>query len=121
LGSGGNRVPEAMQFRLIQALTPETTHSTHYFWSQPRNFSLNDATLTETLATSANAGFAEDKAIIEAQQKVIDQNPGAPMMAIAADAGLMRVRRMIDRMLAAEAHQSAGADEPPLALATARE
>jgi phenylpropionate dioxygenase-like ring-hydroxylating dioxygenase large terminal subunit len=91
-----------MQFTLVQALTPESESATHYFWSQPRNFKVDDKALTETLATAATAAFGEDRAMIEAQQEVIKGSPDTKMIAITADAALIRVRRMIDEALAAQ-------------------
>jgi phenylpropionate dioxygenase-like ring-hydroxylating dioxygenase large terminal subunit len=98
----GRRVPETMQFTLVQALTPESENATHYFWSQPRNFKIDDEALTETLATAATVAFGEDREMIEAQQEVIKANPDTKMTAITADAALIRVRRMIDKALAAQ-------------------
>ena len=46
--------------------------------------------------------FQEDREMIEAQQRVIDENPGKAMMGIAADAALQRARRMLDQLVAAE-------------------
>jgi phenylpropionate dioxygenase-like ring-hydroxylating dioxygenase large terminal subunit len=99
----GRRAQEAMQFTLVQALTPESENATHYFWSQPRNFKLDDKALTETLATAATVAFVEDREMIEAQQKVIKANPDNKMITITADAALVRVRRMIDKALVVEA------------------
>jgi phenylpropionate dioxygenase-like ring-hydroxylating dioxygenase large terminal subunit len=109
----GRLVPEAMQFRLVQALTPETASKTHYFWSQPRNFELQDDALTETLYASANAGFAEDRAMIEAQQDVINKHPDALMRGIALDAGLNRVRKLINNQLLRESREALERDASP--------
>lgn len=99
----GKRVPESLQFHSVQALTPETDRTTHYFWSYPHNFALDRPEVTDMLANAIAVAFEEDRAVIEAQQRVIDRSPGAKMIAIAADAGGMQVRFMIDALLAAEA------------------
>jgi phenylpropionate dioxygenase-like ring-hydroxylating dioxygenase large terminal subunit len=99
----GHRVPEALQFHSVQALTPETERTTHYFWSYPHNFALDDASVTDFLADGVGQAFEEDRAMIEAQQQVIDRSAGSKMIPIAADAAVMQVRRMIDQLLAAEA------------------
>ncbi len=101
----GSRVPESLQFHSVQALTPETEGTTHYFWSYPHNFALDDGAVTDMLANAVGAAFEEDRAVIEAQQAVVDRSPDSKMIAIAADAGGMQVRWMIDQKLAAEAKQ----------------
>ena len=44
----------------------------------------------------------EDKAIIEAQQKLFDREPDTTLLAIAADAPLAHFRRVFGQRLAAE-------------------
>ena len=44
----------------------------------------------------------EDKAIIEAQQRLFDRDPGTQLLAIAADAALAHFRRIFGQRLAAE-------------------
>jgi phenylpropionate dioxygenase-like ring-hydroxylating dioxygenase large terminal subunit len=90
------------RFHNVQSITPETERSSHFFWSYPRDFALDDRALTDTLAERLVEGFVEDKTVIEAQQKSIDAHPGRKMAAIAADAGLMQGRSMLARLLEAE-------------------
>ena len=44
-------------------------------------------------------GFNEDKAIIEGQQQVIDDDPGFKMRPIVADAPLAHFRRVLQRAI----------------------
>lgn len=84
--------------------TPETESSTHYFWSGART--LNKATadqVREGLRQSLTVTFAEDKVVVEAQQKSIEADPQAPLVMIASDAGMVQARRIIDQMLKEEA------------------
>ena len=95
---------QALCTRSCQALTPETTRSTHYFFMQSRSFKPDDDTVTEALYQSVVQAFEEDKRIIEAQQRLIDQG-GADVPAmrpIAADLALVQFRRLIDRLIAEE-------------------
>ncbi|TDM04821.1 MAG: LysR family transcriptional regulator [Ideonella sp. MAG2] len=93
----------ALRFHSCQALTPETDRTTHYFFMQAHNFRLDDATITESILQSQRAAFLEDKTILEAQQAMIDSTPDAPpMRPIAADAGLARYRRLLQKMVDAE-------------------
>jgi vanillate O-demethylase monooxygenase subunit len=73
-----------------------------YFWSLMRNYKLRDQTLTTQLR-EANANiFVEDQVVVEAQQRMIDENPGQPLRNLNIDAGSMRARRIIDDMIASE-------------------
>jgi phenylpropionate dioxygenase-like ring-hydroxylating dioxygenase large terminal subunit len=96
-----------MKLHTFIALTPETEHTSHYFWSTAHNeFTSAVPDVTRQLTVQVAAAFEEDRVIIEAQQRSILQSAGAPMIAIPADATLMRVRRMLDVMLANEASAS---------------
>lgn len=88
------------------ALTPETSESTHSFfrWGPRSN---EDPAIVDILMDAAHAGFAEDKKIIEAQQQVVKRDPKAKMMTIAVDAGVVMMRRVFDEMLRAEESTSA--------------
>ncbi|MCC2098433.1 MAG: aromatic ring-hydroxylating dioxygenase subunit alpha [Hyphomicrobiales bacterium] len=100
-GTGGHQGErkDAIQFRHLSVQTPETARTTHYFFGQPRNFGLGRPELTETIHQTVLTAFHEDKLIIEAQQKIIDANPDAPMKAITHDAGVFQARRLISGLL----------------------
>ncbi|WP_228122018.1 hypothetical protein [Variovorax paradoxus] len=89
----------ALQFHSCQAITPETAKSTHYFFMQAHNFRLHDAVVTESIDQSQKRAFIEDKQILEAQQRMIDSSPESPMVAMAADAGLMQYRRLLGELI----------------------
>jgi phenylpropionate dioxygenase-like ring-hydroxylating dioxygenase large terminal subunit len=111
-GSGaleGNPPPEALVFHTIQALTPETDRTTHYFWSVANSFHLEDPSITTEMHRQTGIAFAEDKAIIQAQAAVIEAHPGEKMVGIAADAAVNQGRSLLNRMLAAEAEQAGAA------------
>lgn len=105
-GSGapeGTRVPEALQFHHTSIQTPETEHTSHYWFCQARNFELDNDAMTEQIYRDVVVAFEEDRTMIEAQQKVIQLAPTRPMIPIAADAGLNQARWLIDRLAKAEA------------------
>jgi hypothetical protein len=111
-GSGaleGNPPPEALVFHTIQALTPETDRTTHYFWSVANSFNLEDPAITAEMHRQTGIAFAEDKAIIQAQAAVIEAHPEEKMVGIAADAAVNQGRSLLKRMLAAEAAQAGAA------------
>ena len=92
----------ALRFHSCQAITPETGGSTHYFFMQAHNFALDDAVVTESIEQSQRTAFIEDKAILEAQQLMIDAGEPVPMVNIVADKALMQYRRLVDELIAAE-------------------
>jgi len=95
--------PSTMKLHTFIALTPETETTAHYFWATAHNnFSSSVSDLTQKLTAQVEYAFDEDRRIIEAQQQVLRSAPDAPMIAIAADATLLRVRRMLDAMIASE-------------------
>lgn len=108
-GSGGlegRPPPEAVIMRSVQALTPETEEGTHYFFLQAHNMRKNADEITATLARGVRAAFLEDKTVIEGQQRLLLEEPDAPMGAIPADAALNQGRWLLNRMLEAEAQLS---------------
>jgi phenylpropionate dioxygenase-like ring-hydroxylating dioxygenase large terminal subunit len=104
-GSGaldGHIVPQACVLQSVQSLTPETERSTHYFYMQAHESKSNNPTIAGELHHQLGIAFAEDKAIIEAQQKVIDEFPNEPFGGIAADFAVNQGRALLQRMLEAE-------------------
>jgi vanillate O-demethylase monooxygenase subunit len=101
----GNRV-DAAQFFGCQAVTPETEKTSHYFFQQSHGFALDDPAVTEDLTKSVLAGFLEDKDIILAQQRILELNPDAPMLAMRMDTALASFRTMLDQAIASEAAES---------------
>lgn len=93
---------DALEFRSCQAVTPETTGSSHYFYAVPRNFALEDATVTETIFQDVVTAFEEDRGMIEAQARTLALTPDAVMVPIAADAALAQFRRLMVERLSIE-------------------
>lgn len=106
----GRRAREALQFHACQIVTPEDERNSHFFWTYAHDFRLDDADLTARLSARILEGFEEDRAVIEAQQAVVDESGDDPMAYIFVDAGLAQGRRVLGKLLAAEA-----AREPVLA------
>ena len=92
----------ALTFHSCQALTPETEHSTHYFFSQAHNFALDQPEVTESIYQSIATAFEEDRRMIEAQTAIIADDPDREMLGIAADSALTRYRRLVRVALEAE-------------------
>ena len=99
----GNRA-EGINMRNLNAITPETDTTTHYFWAQAHNFGLDDPTLTELIFRQVHTAFLEDLAVIKGQQMNLDALGDAlpPQVDFNQDAGGLQARRIVDDILAAE-------------------
>jgi len=84
----GIQVEGTRQYRNAQFMTPETRSSTHFFWNYLHDFDIGNPNISLSLRNSLEEAFMEDKAIIEAQQKVFDADPNYQLLAIGADAAL---------------------------------
>jgi phenylpropionate dioxygenase-like ring-hydroxylating dioxygenase large terminal subunit len=94
----------AVRFSVNNSLTPETETTTHYFWAVTRNFRLGDASVGELLGRENNAAFQEDKVVIEEQQRMIAiEQPATPIMPVAADRGVLAMRRLLEKLEKEEA------------------
>ena len=95
---------------VLNAITPETETSTHYFWSVGRNYRLDDAELDRALYELNRAAFDEDAAMIGSQQAKIDELPaGVPLLNFRGDHAAAAARRIVRRKLAEGGGDSARA------------
>jgi vanillate O-demethylase monooxygenase subunit len=94
----GKRVDPA-EFFSCQALTPETENSTHYFFQMSHNFSLDNPEVTESSYQSIITAFNEDRAIITAQARMLEQDPSFKMKPLAMDLALSHFRSLITRLI----------------------
>lgn len=97
------------QYRNCQFMTPETERTTHFFWNYLNDFEGEDSTISHSLLASLIEGFMEDKAIIEAQQRELEDDPRLPMLAVRADAPLTHFRRTLEKLIATEQGSSLAA------------
>jgi phenylpropionate dioxygenase-like ring-hydroxylating dioxygenase large terminal subunit len=107
----GVAVEGTREYRNCQFMTPETDKTTHFFWAYLNNYEGNDSTISRSLLESLIEGFLEDKAIIEQQQKTLEEDPAfeQQMLAIHADAPLVHFRRTLARLMDAERQGTASA------------
>lgn len=105
----GVSVPGTRSYRNAQFMTPETRRSTHFFWNYLHDYNLEDPNIALSLRYSLEDGFNEDKALIEAQQKVLDEDPDYKLLAIAADAALSHFRWVLKQRIDAEIAEREGA------------
>ena len=93
---------DSVNLHSCQTLTPETEHSTHYFFQQSCRADQGDAATAQTLFDSLLVAFNEDRDMITAQARNLAAKPGVPMLPLAMDAALIQFRRLVDERLAAE-------------------
>jgi phenylpropionate dioxygenase-like ring-hydroxylating dioxygenase large terminal subunit len=101
-GQPGDR-SQGVNGYVLNTITPETDGSCHYFWAFARNYCLNEQRITHELREGVAGIFREDEAILEAQQRAIDEHPDHQFYNLNIDAGSMWARKLIDRMVVAEA------------------
>ncbi|HEY6794224.1 MAG TPA: aromatic ring-hydroxylating dioxygenase subunit alpha [Kineosporiaceae bacterium] len=93
--------PDAFHVEVVYAITPETEHSTHDFWSVSRDFARDDDTVSEFLATNNRTVVLQDVAALNVLEQVIASEPaGYQELSINIDTGGLAARRMIARMVA---------------------
>jgi len=89
--------------RSLNAITPETEASVHYFWADAHNFNLDQPAVTDLLYEQVLEAFIEDRAVMEAQQVSLERAPGRALVDINGDAGGLEARRILDKLAAGEA------------------
>ncbi|MGK0222930.1 MAG: phenylpropionate dioxygenase-like ring-hydroxylating dioxygenase large terminal subunit [Limisphaerales bacterium] len=95
--------PGSYQYRNCQFMTPETRNSTHFFWNYLHEAERQEPDLAESLRVSLLEGFIEDKIIIEAQQKRLQEDPTFDPKFLVADKPFALVRRIWNKRLEEEA------------------
>ncbi|HLS51775.1 MAG TPA: aromatic ring-hydroxylating dioxygenase subunit alpha [Burkholderiaceae bacterium] len=103
-GKGGfDAKPEDKVYSIVvDFMTPETESTHWYFWGMARHFKPDDEALTESIREGQGNIFAEDLAVLEAQQKNIERYPDRKLLMLNIDAGGVQSRRIIDRLIEAE-------------------
>jgi vanillate monooxygenase len=95
----------ALQRKVLNLITPETTTSSHYFWGVVRQFRRDDQALDEVIRDGIVRTFDQDKAVLEAQQRALGPEPDSVTfpIAIRVDAGPIQGRKLVAAMIAREA------------------
>jgi vanillate O-demethylase monooxygenase subunit len=101
--SANGHAPLRKHLFLVNVMTPETERSLHYFWASNRNFDVENTELDAFFLRETHRAFLEDLDIIEAQQRCIDLDPAKPEVMVASDVGSIQARKIVARLLDAEA------------------
>ncbi|OGT81363.1 MAG: LysR family transcriptional regulator [Gammaproteobacteria bacterium RIFCSPLOWO2_02_FULL_61_13] len=91
-GAENGNLQGVRQYRNSQYMTPETRRTTHFFWNYLHNVDIDNPDIAISLRDSLIEGFMEDKAIIESQQVLLDNDPGFKLRALEADVALTHFR-----------------------------
>lgn len=114
----GSPRENAHVMHVLHLVTPETEHSSHYFWAVVRNFDLEDDALTETIRTAIGATFDEDKEIVELQHaQVVKRCESVPRVAIKLDEASVKARRLLAQQVEIESTDRSATVKPVPLLA----
>jgi phenylpropionate dioxygenase-like ring-hydroxylating dioxygenase large terminal subunit len=95
---------QALERRVLHAVSPATRGSSHYFWGVARQYRRDDEALTEYIREQTAMTFDQDREILELQQQSLERSGNPPFsLALNTDAGPIQARRLIDQLIAKEA------------------
>ena len=89
--------------RVLNAMTPETSTSTHYFWWLGRDYNQGNTSLTQWMKDANARTFLEDKTVLEAQQQNMTREPNQRPVPSPADKGLTLAAKLTEELLQGEA------------------
>ena len=105
VGSGvleGDRL-QGIGYHALNAPTPETETTTHFFYSHARLFLIDDAEFDDVFRRNLYRIFMEDVVIMEAQQTSMDRALDKAWLDINGDAPGIAIRSLLADRIAAEA------------------
>jgi phenylpropionate dioxygenase-like ring-hydroxylating dioxygenase large terminal subunit len=88
----------------LNAITPETAKTAHYFFAQAYNFKVDQKWMEEVIRAQVVGAFLEDMAMIKAQQKNMDLGP-SPAVSLGQDKAWIIMRQIVERMVKEEQQQ----------------
>jgi vanillate O-demethylase monooxygenase subunit len=102
--AGSKDKSAALERKVLNFITPETTTTTHYFWAIVRQFKIDDVELTDYIRDGIRKTFDQDKAVLEAQQRIIGDDPDRAVfpVSIRVDAAPIQGRKLLAAMIARE-------------------
>jgi phenylpropionate dioxygenase-like ring-hydroxylating dioxygenase large terminal subunit len=92
----------------LNAITPETGKSAHYFWAQAYNFKLGERWISDLVRSQVSKAFLEDMAMLRAQQQNMDFGP-SPAINLGQDKAWVAMRQIVERRVAEEQAQAKAA------------
>lgn len=101
-GALEGRYEHGLNLWVVNAMTPETATTTSYHWASVRAHAIGDADADLLFFDGVSEAFEEDRAVLEAQQQVINERGDSWTVALKADAAAIEARRVLDRLIAEE-------------------
>jgi vanillate O-demethylase monooxygenase subunit len=98
----GKNDPMSLGITVLNACTPETERSTHYFWVSARDYLQKDEKVDGFMTKLTVDAFNEDKDMLEAQQRCIELDPAAAYVSVNADWGSVQMRRLMTQLIERE-------------------
>ena len=92
---------QGMNMWNLNAITPETEKTAHYFFAQAYNFKVDQKWLAEVIRAQVVGAFLEDMTMIKAQQLNMDLGP-SPVVNLGQDKAWIIMRQIVDRLIAEE-------------------
>jgi vanillate O-demethylase monooxygenase subunit len=93
----GKRV-NGINMRNLNAITPETETTSHYFWGHAHDFDVDNPATTQKIFEQIETAFLEDVDVFSAQQRNLDLIPNPSQLDINADTGVIQARRILARL-----------------------
>jgi phenylpropionate dioxygenase-like ring-hydroxylating dioxygenase large terminal subunit len=94
---------QGITMQVMHTVTPSTEGTCRFFWKLVRDYSLDDPSLTRRLFEDSETVLAEDKRILEAQQRALEAHPDRAFYDLNIDAAAVWSRRIAEEMITAEA------------------
>lgn len=96
--------PRVCRHKAVHCITPEHERTAHYFWLVARDYRVEDTEVGEIWQKSSPVVLTQDIDAVEAIERVISayEPDHPPEIDLRADAGGLRARRIIERMVAEE-------------------
>src|SRR5712691_4097388 len=108
LPKGSNDPDMALEYRVLNGITPGTKSTCHHFWAVSRNC-VPSPEVTRLFHEGSVKAFTEDVTVLEVQQTMLDRmGDRISWMHYNADGGGNAARVIVDKLLA---HEAAGASE----------
>ena len=86
----------------LNAITPETDKTTHYFWAQARNFRTDEDWISDLFVDTTHEAFSEDLWIIGHQQANMESGATPDRIDINHDGAALQAIRLLDGIIKAE-------------------
>jgi phenylpropionate dioxygenase-like ring-hydroxylating dioxygenase large terminal subunit len=92
----------------LNAITPETGNTAHYFYAQAYNFKLDQRWVSDLVRSQVTKAFLEDMAMIKAQQQNMDLG-ASPVVNLGQDKAWILMRQIVQRLMQEEQQHAVAA------------